>query len=74
MGQRGGQYTRIRVFCECRAQSVDSVRVPTESVQCKVYRGASSVPKAEENICINYRAGIEVRGVSSAESSVALES
>ena len=37
-------YIYIRVFCECRAESVDSARVPTGSVQCKVYLGASSVP------------------------------
>ena len=36
--------------------------------------GASSVPEAEEKICINSRAGIKVRGGSSGESSVALES
>ena len=36
--------------------------------------GASSVPEAEENIRINSRADKKVRGVSSGESSVALES
>ena len=36
--------------------------------------GASSVPEAEENIRINIRADVKVRGVSSGESSVALES
>ena len=36
--------------------------------------GASSVPEAEEKIRINFRADIKVRGVSSGESSVALES
>ena len=64
----------IRVFCMCRADSIDSAGVPTGSVQCKVYPGAYSVPEAEENIRINYRADIEVRGVWSGESSVALES
>ena len=64
----------IRVFCECRAESLDSARVPTGSVQCKVYPGASSVPEAEGKIRMNSRANIEVRGVSSGESSVALES
>ena len=63
-----------RVFCECRAESVDSARVPTMSVQCKFYPKGSSVPEAEENIRINSRADIEVRGVSSGESSIALES
>ena len=72
--QFGRGNKKIHVFCECRAESVDSIRVPTGSVQCKVYPGASSVPKAEENICINSRADIEVRRVSSGESSVALES
>ena len=37
-------------------------------------QGASSVPETEENIRINARADIKVRGVSSGESSVALES
>ena len=36
--------------------------------------GTSSVPEAEEKIRINSRADIKVRGVSSGESSVALES
>ena len=36
--------------------------------------GASSVTEAEENIRTNSRADTEVRGVSSGESSVALES
>ena len=36
--------------------------------------GESSVPEAEEKIRINSRADIKVRGVSSGESSVALES
>ena len=27
----------IRIFCECRTESVDSPRVPAGSVQCKVY-------------------------------------
>ena len=36
--------------------------------------GAFSVPEAEENIRINSQADIKVRGVSSGESSVALES
>ena len=65
---------KIRVFCECRAESVDSARVPTGSIQCKVYPGASSVPEAEKKNRINSRADIEVRGVSPAELSVALES
>ena len=64
---------QIRVFFECRAESVDSARVPAGSVQCKVYPGASSVPEAEENIRNNSRADIEVWGTSSGESSVALE-
>ena len=29
-----GQEKKNRVFCECRAESVDSAGVPTESVQC----------------------------------------
>ena len=37
-------------------------------------QGASSVPEAEEKIRINSRVDIKVRGVSSGESSVALES
>ena len=37
-------------------------------------QGASSVPEAEEKFRINSRANIKVRGVSSGESSVALES
>ena len=69
-----GIYIYIRVFCECRAESLDSARVPTGSIQCKVYPGASSVPEAEGKIRIISRANIEVRGVSSGESSVALES
>ena len=44
------------------------------SVQCKFYPKGSSVPEAEEKIRINSRADIEVRGLSSGESSVALES
>ena len=56
----------IRAFRECRAESVDSARVPTGSVQC--------VPEAEQKIRINSRADIKVRGVSSGKSSVALES
>ena len=36
--------------------------------------GESSVPETEEKIRINSRADIKVRGVSSGESSVALES
>ena len=36
--------------------------------------GASSVPEAEEKIHVNSRVDIEVRGVSSGESSIALES
>ena len=44
---------QIRVYGECRAKSVDSARVPTGSVQCKVYLGASSVPEAEEKIRAN---------------------
>ena len=39
-----------------------------------IYPAASSVTKADEKSCINSRADIEVRGVSSGESSVALES
>ena len=70
----GTIYIYIRVFCESRAESVDSAGVPTGSVQCKVYPGASSVPKAEEKVRIDSRADIEVRGVSSGESGVALES
>ena len=62
LGQEKNIY--IRVLCECRA----------ESVQCKVYPGASSVPEAEEKIRIDSRADIEVQEVSSGESSVALES
>ena len=62
------------VCCECRAESVDSARVPTGSVQCKVYPVAFSVPEAEEKICINSQADIEVWLVSSGESSVGLES
>ena len=27
----------VRVFCECRAESVDSAGVPTGNVQCEVY-------------------------------------
>ena len=69
-----GRGKRIRVLCECRAESVGSSRVPTGSVQCKVYPGASSVPEAEEKIRINSPADIEVRAVSPGESSVALES
>ena len=65
---------KICVFCECRAENVDRAGVPPESVQCEIYPGAYSAPEAEENIRINSRAGIEVRGVSSGESSVALES
>ena len=65
---------KIHVFRECRAESVGRARVPTGSVQCKVYPGASSVPEVEENIRINSRADIEVRRVSSGKSSVALES
>ena len=65
---------KVRVFCECRTETVDSARVPTGSVQCKVYPGASSVPEAEEEIRISSRADIEVRGVSSEESGVVLES
>ena len=71
---RGNIHIYIRVFCKCRAESVDSARVPTGSVQCKVYPGASSVPETEGKIRINSRADIEVQGVSSGESSVALES
>ena len=67
-------YIYIRVFCESRAETVDSAKVPTGIVQCKVYPGAFSVPEVEENIRINSRADIEVRGVSSGELSVALES
>ena len=67
-----GRGKKICVFCECRAESVDSARVPTGSVQCKVYPGASSVPEAEEKIRTNSRVGIELRVVSSGESSVAL--
>ena len=64
----------VRVFCECRAESVDSAGFLAGSVQRKVYPEPSSVPKAEENIRIISRADIEVRGVSPGESSVALES
>ena len=35
--------------------------------------GASSIPEAEEKIRINSRADIKIRGVSSGETSVALE-
>ena len=28
---------KVRVFCECRAESVDSAGVPTGRVQCEVY-------------------------------------
>ena len=72
--QFGLEKKQFRVFCEYRAESVDNARVPTGSVQCKVYPGASSVPEAEENVRINSRADIEVRVVSSGESSVALKS
>ena len=67
-------YFYICVFCESRAESIDSAKVPTGSAQCKVYPGSSSVLEAKENIRIDSRADIEVRGVSSGESSVALES
>ena len=43
----------IRVFCECRAESVDRARVPTGIVQCS--RGG-------RKIRINSQAHIEVRG------------
>ena len=69
-----GRGKKKRVYCECRAKSVDSARVPTGSVRCKVYLGASSVPEAEEKTRANSQADIEVRGVPSGESSVALES
>ena len=62
------------MLCECRAERIDSAGVPTGSVQCKVYPGAYIVPEAEEKIRINSRADTKVRGVSFAESSVALES
>ena len=65
---------KILVLYECRAESVDNARIPTESVQSKVYPGVSSVLKAEEKIGINSRADIEVQWVSSGESSVALGS
>ena len=55
-----GRGKKIRVLCECRAKSVDSARVPTGSVQCKVYPRASSAPEPEENININSRADVEV--------------
>ena len=32
-----GRGKNVRVFCECRAESVDSAGFPTGSVQCKVY-------------------------------------
>ena len=45
-----------------------------ESIALGSQPGASSVPEAEENMRISYRVDIEVEGVSSGESSVALES
>ena len=41
------KYIYICVLCESRAETADSARVLTGSVQCKVYPGASSVPEAK---------------------------
>ena len=69
-----GRGKKNYAFYECRAESVDSARVPTGSVQCKVYPGAYRVPEAEQKIRIHSPAGIEVQGASSGKSSVTLES
>ena len=61
-------WTRIKI-------SAYSVSVALRaSIVLRSQPGASSVPEAEENIRNNSRADIKVRGHSSGESSVALES
>ena len=56
-----------------RKTSAYSVSVALRaSIALGSQRGASSVPGAEENIRINSRVDIKIRGVSSGESSVAL--
>ena len=45
--QFGRGKNKIRVLCECRAESVDNARVSTGSAQCKVYPGSFSVPEAK---------------------------
>ena len=58
-----------------RKKSAYSVSVALRaSIALGSQPGASSVPGAEENIRIDSRADVKVRGVSSEESSVALES
>lgn len=47
-----GRRADVRVICRCRVGGIDSTRISTSSVQCKIYHGgcggSDRVPEAEE--------------------------